>query len=666
MPFFIRTLLSMGVFFLIAVPFNTNAQFQSIAAVNSPAIEYAPSISANGKTLIFQSNRDGRYKLYMSQLGNDGQWSAPEPIDAINNFGDESDLIGGPSISYDGNFIYFFATFEGGVGQEDLWYSERTANGWSTPINAGNVINSRGYDGFPSISSDGESLYFMRLNEKLAGGYNCYTLVVSTKDANGNWKKPIPLPKNINLNCEKCPRIMPDNETLLFASIREGSIKSSFDMYESKLSAGGKWGPAKPLEFLNTENNEFFGSVSAEGDLIYFNAKGEQDEDILFGTIPQELRPSKVFTIEGKTISQTDKSPLQSDIQVFQKEKKVADLPSNSSDGKFTLVLKEGSYTILFSKKGYRTQRLEISVNDGKDDLLIELPILKANLMISTLHAKTNRPLSPTVIVNADNGNNPAIISEGLNTVIGPLVLGTIYRVRLKADGFEPAELIAALSPGDSSVIMREVFLVPLPPSLKLAVVDAETQRLIPAMVRVMDLKNKKYLLNGTLKDTLRSNLENGNQYRIIAKAPNYLFGEEFIDLSVGNNGTDIPLIMALSPLKVGAKLQLKEVFFETNSAEIAPDSFTELKEVFDFLGANRNLVIEISAHTDDVGDHASNQTLSEKRAQSVVDFLKEKGVPESMLVAKGYGETEPMFPNTSEENRAKNRRVEFKVTAIN
>ena len=95
-----------------------------IDAFNSNRIEYAPSISADGRTMILESNRRGRYELFDSRYV-DGEWTEPAPINAINDFGDTTDLIGGPSISFDGNVLFFFASFRSGFGSEDIYYSVR-------------------------------------------------------------------------------------------------------------------------------------------------------------------------------------------------------------------------------------------------------------------------------------------------------------------------------------------------------------------------------------------------------------------------------------------------------------------------------------------------------------------------------------------------------------
>ena len=81
---------------------------------------------------------------------------------------------------------------------------------------------------------------------------------------------------------------------------------------------------------------------------------------------------------------------------------------------------------------------------------------------------------------------------------------------------------------------------------------------------------------------------------------------------------------------------------------------------IFAVMKENPQIKVEIQGHTDDIGTAEYNQMLSEKRAQSVMAYLVENGIDPARLTAKGYGEERPRFPNDSEENRARNRRVEM------
>ena len=89
------------------------------------------------------------------------------------------------------------------------------------------------------------------------------------------------------------------------------------------------------------------------------------------------------------------------------------------------------------------------------------------------------------------------------------------------------------------------------------------------------------------------------------------------------------------------------------------------LSEIASLLRQNRNLTIEVGAYTDDVGEEDYNMSLSGKRADSVRDYLISRDISARALVAKGYGETNPVVLNDSEENRALNRRVEFKILRV-
>ena len=91
-------------------------------------------------------------------------------------------------------------------------------------------------------------------------------------------------------------------------------------------------------------------------------------------------------------------------------------------------------------------------------------------------------------------------------------------------------------------------------------------------------------------------------------------------------------------------------------------ESKAELNLLVDFIKKDENLFLEVGGHTDSDGSMENNLLLSEKRAKAVQDYLISQGVAQSRLSYKGYGENSPLFPNDSEENKAKNRRTAFKV----
>ena len=351
--------------------------------------EYAPSVSADGKTLIFQSDRYGVlvsgakkvpeidseghknrtlnreatsfFGIYETRLHPSGQWSRPEPVDAINRYSaGMTPVMGGPSISYDGNYLYFFANFpddKSAYGKEDLYYSVREKYGWSKPINLGPEVNTPGYEGFPSISSDGRHLYFVRedLTKKALGEERCYRIMRSEKDAGGNWKRPIELPSPVNMDCEKAPRIMADNKTLVFSSIKKKN-KGGFDLYISRLGEDGHWSEPKALDFVNSKYADQSVAISACGDEMYYISNG----DIYTISIPEELRPEKMMTIQGFVADAENQNPVSTRVALrdVKTDKIIASVETNPTDGRYTLLAPQGGlYEVEVDHRNYRTAR---------------------------------------------------------------------------------------------------------------------------------------------------------------------------------------------------------------------------------------------------------------------------------------------------------------------
>ena len=117
-----------------------------------------------------------------------------------------------------------------------------------------------------------------------------------------------------------------------------------------------------------------------------------------------------------------------------------------------------------------------------------------------------------------------------------------------------------------------------------------------------------------------------------------------------------------MSPIEVGKSIIVEDLLFKTGKNALDKRSYRILDQLVDFLNQNPTIKIELAGHTDSDGSEVFNQKLSEGRAQSAVNYLNSKGVNTNRLVAKGYGESKPLSPNTSAEAKAKNRRVELKI----
>lgn len=125
---------------------------------------------------------------------------------------------------------------------------------------------------------------------------------------------------------------------------------------------------------------------------------------------------------------------------------------------------------------------------------------------------------------------------------------------------------------------------------------------------------------------------------------------------------------VTLTRIEKNKAYKLDKIYYEFSKTELTADSKATLKKLYDLMIENPKLVVEISAHTDDVGKPDYNQNLSQQRAENCVKYLISQGIEEKRLIAKGYGESHPIAPNKNpdgsdnEAGRQENRRTEFKV----
>ena len=150
--------------------------------------------------------------------------------------------------------------------------------------------------------------------------------------------------------------------------------------------------------------------------------------------------------------------------------------------------------------------------------------------------------------------------------------------------------------------------------------------------------------------------------YALLADKQGYLFHSENFELDLATNKSHYTKNIELQPIEAGRSVVLKNVFFDTDKFDLKPASKTELNKLADLLDANPDIKIEVSGHTDNQGNAAANQTLSENRSKAVYQYLIDHGISGGRLMYKGYGQTKPIATNETDEGRALNRRTEFIV----
>ncbi|HXA01407.1 MAG TPA: OmpA family protein, partial [Cytophagaceae bacterium] len=625
-----RTLLN-SIFLILIISFfqlsYSQGNFES-ATLGPPVVtsqfnEYAPSVSADGKTLIFESNKLGGWKLFESKLAADGTWSEPKSIVKINS--KVSTLIGGPSISYDGNTLFFFAYFADSEGKADIYYSTREGDEWGSPINIGKPINTEEYEGFPSLSADGKKLYFIRpTNTDRPDKIVCYKIYVSTKDKNGKWQVPVLVPYPINQDCEKSPRIMSDNKTIYFSSVREGG-QGDFDLYRSQLTETGEWSSPQALTFINTPQSDQFASVSASGNKIFYNT----NEDIYTATIPPKFRQQKNITVQGFITDFDTKEPLEAKIIIKDAltTETLTEIDNNGSDGRYTIVLTAGrKYEVKFYKKDFSSVTLNydlIKLNDYREEEKnIEL-FSAVNFLLSVNDKDLYIPLNAYIHLT-DSETKEVSKAEIKKTHTGKykiiLPVARKYHFEISSKQYKSESFTLDLT---SMVLYKnlekDVDLEALKKEYVLHVKDSETKKGLSVKIKIknLDLNEEVEMESMVGRDgKYVVNLREGNRYSVeISNNQGYAFVNEKIrvnDQSAPEHNIEI------LPIKPGAKLLLKEIYFEFNSYELYESSFEEINRVVDLMKQNPNAIVEVAAHTDDKGTDQYNMKLSQRRAQYV------------------------------------------------
>ncbi|UCC97142.1 MAG: PD40 domain-containing protein [Phycisphaerales bacterium] len=254
--------------------------------INSPALDSQPSMSADGLSLFFYSERPGGYGDRDVWVA--GRATTNEGWTTVENVGppvNTSHRDSGPAISADGLTLFFDSDRPGGSGESDIWVTTRTTKSdpWATPVNLGPTVNASSYDAYPSVSADGLTL-FMQSNRP--GGYGRYDIWMTTRQATGDpWTTPVNLGSTVNSSAiEGDPSISPDGLVLLFTSLRSGGYGIS-DMYlVRRATIQDSWGsPTNLGPVVNSPSIEAGPSISADGLTFYFESErpgGEGSGDL--------------------------------------------------------------------------------------------------------------------------------------------------------------------------------------------------------------------------------------------------------------------------------------------------------------------------------------------------------------------------------------------------
>jgi len=201
--------------------------------------------------------------------------------------------------------------------------------------------------------------------------------------------------------------------------------------------------------------------------------------------------------------------------------------------------------------------------------------------------------------------------------------------------------------------------------SLHLNVVGLTTQTPIDANVEIYLDSDFIKIDSGKVEDgEFTTRLTNFGWYIISLTAPGYFETSDTIWV-ISENRKAIYREVYMAPVESGMNMTQNNINFKFDNACLPEQSLAELDKEAIFFKKNPTVVFEIAGHTDSDGPKGYNLLLSQRRADAVVNYLVSQGVERSQLIARGYGDTKPMNSNTTKFDKANNRRVEFKVLAM-
>ncbi len=323
-------------------------------SVNSEVAEYYPTITLDGKTLIFtrrvnNTNED----FYESQKLDNGWSKAKALVGNINSNNNEGAL----NISQDGQWLLFTGcNFPDTHGSCDLYISYLTDQGWSTPENLGSNFNTEFWESTPSLSPDKRDLYF---TSNRPGGYGGNDIYVCHRGDNGQWSPPENMGPTINTaGDESAPFIHADNLTLYFTSNGLPGYGGD-DLFVVHKNADGGWGAPENLGYpINTIENEGSLIVASDGKTAYYASDRSDSRgqlDLYSFELRTDIRPAKTLWVKGKVFDAKTGKGLPSSVELADLATKqvISNLQTDETGNYLTTLPVGKDYAFNVNRKGY-------------------------------------------------------------------------------------------------------------------------------------------------------------------------------------------------------------------------------------------------------------------------------------------------------------------------
>ena len=492
--------------------------------------------------------------------------------------------------------------------------------------NLGPSVNSKYNEYWPSITADEQTLvYTVMVSRDSAVKKQPYEMAManlyhedffrSVKDESGEWAKREQLKPPINsLSNEGAQALSSDGNWMFFTACGRADSKGSCDIYFSRRTGTGWSKPVNVGAPVNTPYWESQPSFSSDGRTLYFvssRAGGHGANDIwrarILGAKP-------------------DGSPY------FGKPENLGDKVNTRFD-EISPFIHPDNKTLYFASEGW----------PGMGE---------ADLFMSRLNNDKfdSEPVNLGYPINTEGDEVGLVVTASGNTAY-----------------FSSDRLGESYGGRDIYSFEMPVEVRPLPVSyVKGRVYDSRTRERLQASFELKDLADGEMVvqaLSTGFSGEFLVCLPSQGAFALSVSKKGYLFYSDHFKMDSTATVTDPKILdIYLKRIQAGEQIVLNNIFFETDSYELKPESEVELKKLVMFLTENENTKIQLLGYTDNVGTKEYNQKLSDNRARQVYQYLIDKGIGQERLSFKGEGMNNPIESNDTEEGRAKNRRTEMKI----
>lgn len=472
------------------------------------------------------------------------------------------------------------------------------------PVNLGDSVNTVQSEYYPSVTVTDSLLVFTRRGNQRE---DFFESTMRTKGNFGKWKA---IAGDINEETNKgALSVSQDGEWLIFAGQLSTQSYKSFDIYISYQTPQGWSEPQSVGDKINTDFYESGPTLSPDKRSLYFVS------DRPGGYGGRDLWVSHRLA-NGKWGEPENMGP-----QI------------NSAGDEQTPFIHADNQTLYYTSDGLQGY--------GNSDLFV---------VRKDASGKWGKPENLGYPINTiENEGSLAVSADGL----------TAYYASDKSDSRGGYDLYRFDLRPDIRPY-RTLY-------VKGKVIDKKTNKPLPSTVELIDNSNNDALMKVSTDEVgdYFITLPTGKDYTFTVNRKGYLFYSEFYPLKNKEADSIYRKDIYLQPVEMNVVTTFNNVQFATNSFELPVGAYAELDKLLQVLTENPSLKVEIGGHTDNVGKAEDNLRLSTNRAKAIVDYLVGKGVNINRMSYKGYGATQPVADNATEEGRAKNRRTTFTVVGL-